>query len=99
MEDFSLGSVFICRTSSGPERKFIVLIGFDTFFCQRAKVSTTTPMTTELFMQWKQKKVEEREAGLAAQRAERAKHDRMRSGLLEFVFGYSYACWIIRKLS
>lgn len=29
-------------------------------------------------MQWKQKKVEEREAGLAAQRAERAKHDRMR---------------------
>lgn len=44
---------------------------------QRAKVSTTTPMTTELFMQWKQKKMEEREAGLAAQRAERAKNDRM----------------------
>ncbi|XP_073277257.1 zinc finger CCCH domain-containing protein 11-like [Primulina huaijiensis] len=44
---------------------------------QRAKVSTTTPMTPELFMQWKQKKMEEREAGLAAQRAERAKNDRM----------------------
>lgn len=48
------------------------------FFFQRAKVSTTTPMNPELFMQWKQKKVEEREAGLAAQRAERAKNDRMR---------------------
>ncbi|KAG6437380.1 hypothetical protein SASPL_102295 [Salvia splendens] len=44
---------------------------------QRAKVSTCTPMTTDLFMQWKMKKVEEREAGLAAQRAERAKNDRM----------------------
>ncbi|XP_073289367.1 zinc finger CCCH domain-containing protein 11-like isoform X2 [Primulina huaijiensis] len=44
---------------------------------QRAKVSTTTPMTPELFMQWRQKKMEEREAGLAAQRAERAKNDRM----------------------
>ncbi|KAL0375134.1 UNVERIFIED_CONTAM: Zinc finger CCCH domain-containing protein 11 [Sesamum radiatum] len=44
---------------------------------QRAKVTTTTPMTPELFMQWKKKKMEEREAGLAAQRAERAKNDRM----------------------
>ncbi|KAL7133399.1 hypothetical protein ABFS83_12G138100 [Erythranthe nasuta] len=44
---------------------------------QRAKVTTTTPMTPELFMQWKKKKVEEREAGLAAQRADRAKNDRM----------------------
>ncbi|KAI3751407.1 hypothetical protein L2E82_22493 [Cichorium intybus] len=44
---------------------------------QRAKVKTTTPMTTELFMEWKRKKVEERDAGLAAQRAERAKNDRM----------------------
>jgi hypothetical protein len=35
-------------------------------------------MTTELFMQWKQKKIDEREAGLDAQRAERAKNDRMR---------------------
>ncbi|KAI3758020.1 hypothetical protein L6452_05566 [Arctium lappa] len=44
---------------------------------QRAKVKTTTPMTTDLFMKWKRKKVEERDAGLAAQRAERAKNDRM----------------------
>ena len=35
-------------------------------------------MTTELFMQWKTKKMEEREASLATQRAERAKNDRMR---------------------
>ncbi|OAY41054.1 zinc finger CCCH domain-containing protein 11 [Manihot esculenta] len=44
---------------------------------QRAKVATSTPMTPELFMQWKQKKMEERDAGLAAQKAERAKNDRM----------------------
>ncbi|KAJ7972461.1 zinc finger CCCH domain-containing protein 11-like [Quillaja saponaria] len=44
---------------------------------QRAKVTTTTPMTPELFMQWKKKKIEERDAGLAAQMAERAKNDRM----------------------
>ncbi|KAI3816089.1 hypothetical protein L1987_15777 [Smallanthus sonchifolius] len=44
---------------------------------QRSKVKTTTPMTTDLFMNWKKKKVDEKEAGLAAQRAERAKNDRM----------------------
>ncbi|KAM0039194.1 putative transcription factor C3H family [Helianthus debilis subsp. tardiflorus] len=44
---------------------------------QRGKLKTTTPMTTDLFMEWKRKKVEERESGLAAQRAERAKNDRM----------------------
>ncbi|KAL8508877.1 hypothetical protein ACS0TY_016183 [Phlomoides rotata] len=44
---------------------------------QRAQVSTTTPMTTELFMQWKQKKIAEIEANMDAQRAERAKNDRM----------------------
>ncbi|KAF6172285.1 hypothetical protein GIB67_024907 [Kingdonia uniflora] len=44
---------------------------------QRAKVATTTPMTTELFMQWKKKKQDEREVGLAVQQAERAKNDRM----------------------
>ncbi|KAK4481041.1 hypothetical protein RD792_011910 [Penstemon davidsonii] len=44
---------------------------------QRAKVSTITPMTPELFMGWKKKRTEEREAGLAAQRADRAKNDRM----------------------
>jgi hypothetical protein len=35
-------------------------------------------MTLELFMQWKKKKIAERDAGLAAQQAERAKNDRMR---------------------
>lgn len=35
-------------------------------------------MTTELFLQWKKRKIEEKEAGLDAQRAERAKNDRMR---------------------
>ncbi|KAL2509475.1 Zinc finger CCCH domain-containing protein 21 [Forsythia ovata] len=44
---------------------------------QRAKVATTTPMTPELFMEWKKKKMEEREVGMAALRAERAKNDRM----------------------
>ncbi|KAL9270409.1 Zinc finger CCCH domain-containing protein [Drosera capensis] len=44
---------------------------------QRSKTNTTTPLTTELFMQWKKKKMEEREAGLAAGKAERAKNDRM----------------------
>ncbi|EEF37161.1 zinc finger CCCH domain-containing protein 11 [Ricinus communis] len=44
---------------------------------QRAKLTASTPMTPELFMQWKNKKIEERDAGLAAQRAERAKNDRM----------------------
>ncbi|XP_043696615.1 zinc finger CCCH domain-containing protein 11 isoform X1 [Telopea speciosissima] len=44
---------------------------------QRAKVASSTPLTPELFMQWKKKKMEEKEAGLAAQRAERAKNDRM----------------------
>ncbi|XP_057512518.1 zinc finger CCCH domain-containing protein 11-like isoform X1 [Actinidia eriantha] len=44
---------------------------------QRAKLTTSTPMTPELFMQWKKKKMKERDAGLAAQMAERAKNDRM----------------------
>ncbi|XP_044509811.1 zinc finger CCCH domain-containing protein 11-like isoform X2 [Mangifera indica] len=44
---------------------------------QRAKLTVSTPMTPELFMQWKKKKMEEREAGLAAERADRAKNDRM----------------------
>lgn len=58
---------------------------------QRAKVATTTPMTTELFLQWKNKKVEEKEAGLAALRAERAKNDRM-SGRELFL---SDASWFV----
>ncbi|KAB2098323.1 hypothetical protein ES319_A01G230600v1, partial [Gossypium barbadense] len=44
---------------------------------QRAKLKTSTPMTPELFMEWKKKKIAERDEGLAAQRAERAKNDRM----------------------
>ncbi|KAL3581465.1 hypothetical protein D5086_015797 [Populus alba] len=44
---------------------------------QRAKLTASTPMTPALFSQWKTKKAEEREAGLAAKRAERAKNDRM----------------------
>ncbi|XP_042387708.1 zinc finger CCCH domain-containing protein 11-like isoform X1 [Zingiber officinale] len=44
---------------------------------QRAKVATSTPLTPDLFMQWKRKKMEEKEAGLAAMRADRAKNDRM----------------------
>ncbi|KAL2978459.1 hypothetical protein AAZX31_13G119400 [Glycine max] len=44
---------------------------------QRAKVATTTPMTPELFFEWKKKKIEERDANIAAQQAERAKNDRM----------------------
>ncbi|KAG6386328.1 hypothetical protein SASPL_155224 [Salvia splendens] len=45
---------------------------------ERAKIATTTPMTPELFMQWKMKKIEARDASLAAERADRAKNDRMR---------------------
>ncbi|KAH6797727.1 Zinc finger C-x8-C-x5-C-x3-H type family protein [Perilla frutescens var. hirtella] len=45
---------------------------------ERAKVASSTPMTTDLFMQWKKKKIEARDESLAAQRAERAKNDRMR---------------------
>ncbi|KAB2630775.1 zinc finger CCCH domain-containing protein 11-like [Pyrus ussuriensis x Pyrus communis] len=44
---------------------------------QRAKLTTSTPMTPELFMQWRKKKIAERDAGLAVQMAERAKNDRM----------------------
>ncbi|KAK1285886.1 Zinc finger CCCH domain-containing protein 11 [Acorus calamus] len=44
---------------------------------ERAKIAASTPMTTELFMKWKKKKIEDKEAGLAAMRAERAKNDRM----------------------
>lgn len=44
---------------------------------QRARTTSSTTMTPELFFQWKRKKMEDREAGLAAQRAERAKNDCM----------------------
>jgi len=39
---------------------------------------TTTPITAELFAEWKRKKAEAREAELTAKRAERARTDRMR---------------------
>ncbi|CAN6560237.1 unnamed protein product [Malus baccata var. baccata] len=42
---------------------------------QRAKVTTITPMTTELFMQWRNKRTEEKEAGLAAQRGKKIKKE------------------------
>ncbi|KAF3572665.1 hypothetical protein F2Q69_00063016 [Brassica cretica] len=44
---------------------------------QRAKLKTATQMTPALFMEWKRKKTAERDAGLAASQAERAKNDRM----------------------
>lgn len=47
-------------------------------FMKRAKLTMSTPMTPELFMQWRKKKLDERDAGLAAKQAERAKNDRMR---------------------
>lgn len=48
------------------------------FLVQRAKLKTATQMTPALFMEWKRKKIAERDAGLAASQAERAKNDRMR---------------------
>ncbi|XWS43642.1 hypothetical protein CRYUN_Cryun16bG0121200 [Craigia yunnanensis] len=44
---------------------------------QRAKLTTSTPMTPVLFMEWKKKKIAERDESLASQKAERAKNDRM----------------------
>jgi hypothetical protein len=44
---------------------------------ERAKLQTATQMTPALFMEWKRKKIAERDAGLAASQAERAKNDRM----------------------
>lgn len=58
---------------------------------QRAKLTASTPLTTELFMDWKKKKMEEREANLAKQRADRAKNDRM-SGRELFM---SDASWFV----
>lgn len=57
---------------------FLALITLLFHHPQRGKLTKSTPMTPELFFEWKRKRMEEREAGLAAQRAERAKNDRMR---------------------
>lgn len=56
---------------------------------KRSKLSTTTPMTPELFKEWKRKKQEERDAKMALQMAERAKNDRM-SGRELFMSDSSY---------
>nr|XP_016447314.1 PREDICTED: zinc finger CCCH domain-containing protein 11-like [Nicotiana tabacum]XP_016447315.1 PREDICTED: zinc finger CCCH domain-containing protein 11-like [Nicotiana tabacum] len=53
---------------------------------QRAKLTSSTPLTPELFMKWKKKKMEEREANLAKLRADRAKNDRMRYYMLHSSF-------------
>ncbi|KAF3662848.1 Zinc finger CCCH domain-containing protein 11 [Capsicum annuum] len=58
---------------------------------QRAKLTSSTPLTTDLFMEWKKKKMEEREANLAKERADRAKNDRM-SGRELFM---SDASWFV----
>ncbi|KAK9756076.1 hypothetical protein RND81_01G071600 [Saponaria officinalis] len=44
---------------------------------QRSKVKGSTPMTPELFAQWKKKKLDEKAASMASQTAERAKNDRL----------------------
>ncbi|XP_060176882.1 zinc finger CCCH domain-containing protein 11-like [Lycium barbarum] len=44
---------------------------------QRTKLTSSTPLTPELFMKWKKKKMEEREANSDKLRADRAKNDRM----------------------
>lgn len=64
----------------------ITLIGFCT---QRHQLKQSTPITGELFANWKKKKSDEKEAELAAKRAERAKMDRMRYRLLHVVW---YKC-------
>jgi len=44
---------------------------------QRRQTKTSTPINGDLFYQWKKKKTDQKEAELAAKRAERAKNDRM----------------------
>ncbi|GMH23108.1 hypothetical protein Nepgr_024951 [Nepenthes gracilis] len=44
---------------------------------QRAKLNSSTPLSLDLFSQWKMKKMKEREVSIAARRAERAKNDRL----------------------
>ena len=45
---------------------------------QRHMTKTSTPITAEIFAEWKRKKAEAREAEQSAKRAERARTDRMR---------------------
>lgn len=51
-------------------------------------------MTPELFMEWKKKKLAERDAGLAAQEAERAKNDRMR-----YILSLSHVPPLFRRIA
>lgn len=44
---------------------------------QRQQIKASTPLTTELFNEWKKKKMDQKEAEHAAKMAERAKNDRM----------------------
>ncbi|GLJ54126.1 hypothetical protein SUGI_1159220 [Cryptomeria japonica] len=44
---------------------------------QRHQIKVSTPLTTDLFYEWKKKKTEQKEAEHAAKIAERAKNDRM----------------------
>lgn len=44
---------------------------------ERSKVKSVTPITPDLFAEWKRNKINEREEQLAAKKAERAKNDRM----------------------
>ncbi|KAH7446796.1 hypothetical protein KP509_01G076400 [Ceratopteris richardii] len=44
---------------------------------ERSKVKGATPITPEIFAEWRKKKTMERDEQLAAKRAERAKNDRM----------------------
>lgn len=46
-------------------------------------------MTTEIFNEWKRKKIAEREAGMALLQAERVKNDRMRLSFLTFEYLFS----------
>jgi hypothetical protein len=49
---------------------------------QRHKLSKSTPLTAELFADWKRRKQEQREKELAEKTAERAKLDRLRQVLV-----------------
>eukprot|EP00243_Klebsormidium_subtile_P003499 TRINITY_DN16907_c0_g1_i1.p1 TRINITY_DN16907_c0_g1~~TRINITY_DN16907_c0_g1_i1.p1 ORF type:complete len:390 (+),score=146.57 TRINITY_DN16907_c0_g1_i1:139-1308(+) len=58
---------------------------------ERHKLASSTPLTTELFAEWKRKKQEQREKEVAEKTAERAKNDRL-SGRELFL---SDASWFV----
>jgi hypothetical protein len=59
---------------------------------QRSATKSSTPITTELFLQWKREKQAKREAELSAKRAERAKNDRMRYKGICINESYFFSC-------